>query len=138
VDNAFMTASSHPPKQLPLAPEPAPGEATLANPAWEIFAKRRAAGATQVAAYAAAGYAGGPRCANRLANRPEVAARVAFLRRQTGRGKMADLEATIVALLDLADAADCATPGGLREARLARIDARRLHVMLLRERMGHA
>ncbi len=131
-----MTNASHPPIQRPLAPEPAPGEAILANPARETFAKRRAAGATQAAAYAAAGYAGGPGCANRLANRPEVAARVAFLRRQTGRAKMADLESTIIALLDLADAADCATPSGLREARLARIDARRLHVVLLKERMG--
>jgi hypothetical protein len=64
-----------------------------------------------------------------------VAERVGYLRRQAVDLRPAGLAATIVSLLDLADAADCATPVGLREARLARIDARRLHVKLLSERM---
>jgi hypothetical protein len=61
---------------------------------------------------------------------------VAFLAAQDADLRAAALGPMIARLLDVADAADCATPPGLREARLARMEARRLHVRLLTQRLA--
>ncbi len=108
------------------------------EPQLETFAQVYAAGATATSAHAAAGYAPDKAEARKLSRRKAVVQRVAYLRRQARDLGPARLAETVVALLDVAAAADCATPAGLRDHRLARIDARKLYVRLLRERMGES
>ncbi len=115
---------------------PPKGGAPLVKPRWEAFAQLHAAGSCATSAHAAAGFSRNSTEASKLSRRKAVADRVAYLRRQAMALRPASLPEIVVALLDVAESADCSTPSGLREARLARIDARRLYVMLLRERMG--
>ncbi len=115
---------------------PAPGWAPFADPKWEAFARHRARGLSAAAADREAGFKRSRGAAGGLARRPEVKARVAFLIEENRLAQAAALGPMIGRLLDVADAADCATPSGLREARLARLEARRLYVRLLKERMG--
>jgi hypothetical protein len=111
------------------------GEAPLADDRREAFARAFAGGASRTAAYARAGYLGGRSAASRLARRPEVAARVAALRRRAERMDEAEPEAAIVVLMEAAACADLTCAAGLREAREALLEARQLQGELVEERL---
>jgi hypothetical protein len=110
------------------------GAAPLANPRREAFARSRAGGASRTRAYVEAGYRPSRPAASRLAKDPEVTARVAVIRAQAERAADAELEAAILVMLESAGRADLATAAGLREAREARLEARRLHAQLIEAR----
>lgn len=100
---------------------------TLENTRHESFAQAVARGARVDQAYEDAGFAPGNDHGARLRARPEVAERIAELR--AGQAHLADAsaEAVIAALLRLTQAAERAnSPGAVREARLALLDAYRL------------
>jgi hypothetical protein len=110
------------------------GEAPLDRAQWEAFARALASGASQARAYVEAGYRPSRPAASRLAKRTKVAARVAALKAQAERAADAELEAAIMVMLESAGRADLTTAAGLREAREARLEARRLHAQLLEAR----
>jgi hypothetical protein len=94
----------------------------------EDFARRRASGASQVAAAAGAGYRITGSSASKLARRADVAARIAELKGQTQAVKGAELAETIIALLALAKTCEgLKSATALKEARLARLEAHRLY-----------
>ncbi len=103
----------------------------LEKPAHERFARARAGGMGRVAAYEAAGYRPDSSRASKLGARPEVAARIAELRAREPDPEIAGAGAVIVRLIDLADAARALTSAaGLREARIALVEANRLQTEL--------
>lgn len=75
---------------------------TLKNAKHELFCQERAKGATQVAAYAAAGYRGNTRtkeaCASKIEKRPDVQRRIAELLSEKAK---LDAEATVKAAEEL-------------------------------------
>ena len=110
------------------------GETPLTNARWEAFAHALAGGASQSRAYVAAGFKPSRPAASRLAKRPVVSARVAVLKAQADRAADAELEAAILVMLDSAERAELTTAAGLRQAREARLEARRLHAELMEAR----
>ncbi len=103
----------------------------LQNPSHEAFAKARSGGARLEDAYEDAGFAPDSGHACRLAKRPEVAERIAELRREREDTPDAGPEAIIAALMRLAKAAETdTTPGAVKEARLNLIEADRLRQAL--------
>jgi hypothetical protein len=107
-----------------------PAARPLLIPRRESFALARAAGLTLIAAHTRAGYAPDRGDASHLAAKPEVAARIAWLQVQRSKAAASDTEAAIVRLLDMADGADLSTAAGIREAREALDEARRLYADL--------
>jgi hypothetical protein len=117
----------------------------LENPRHEAFAQARARGALLNDAYEDAGFAPDRSHANRLAGREDVAERVAELKAEL-RAEQAGLDGAsphkvIAALLEVAKNCQAQEgPAALKEARLALLDAQRLHseVALSRQidRMG--
>ena len=110
------------------------GETPLAPPRWEAFAQVLAAGASKSRAYVEAGFKPSRPAASRLSKRPEVSARVAVLQGQAERAADAELEAAIAVMLESAERAELTTAAGLRQAREARLEARRLHAQLMEAR----
>jgi hypothetical protein len=109
----------------------------LPNPRQEAFAWARAGGALLDEAYEAAGFAPGNRHASRLANRPDVAARIEELLAARDDAREAHSHAVIGALLRLAEAA--AAPGGaaaLGEVCEGLVQARKLMEGARRARNG--
>ena len=100
----------------------------LQNYRYEAFAQSRARGQTLENAYEDAGFAPGYNNGRRLNLREDVAERVAEIRATFDRARHADVPEAIVALLRMAKASEALqTPAGTKEARLAVLDALRLH-----------
>ena len=99
----------------------------LQNPRHEAFAQARAKGALLDDAYEDAGFAPGNGHASRLALTAKVAERIGELRTLNARLDEANPQAMIAALIALAQAGEALADGaGVREARLALLDAYRL------------
>jgi hypothetical protein len=99
----------------------------LANPQHEVFAIARARGALLEDAYGEAGYAARKGHAWRIANRPEVQARIAELRAERSRVEEAFPRTIINVLMHLAQVNDERdTPAGSRETRASLLEALRL------------
>jgi hypothetical protein len=106
----------------------------LSDPRHEAFAQARARGANRSAAYAQAGYAPNRTNGSKLAAKPAVAARIAELERRRDQASEACLRDTIIGLMAEAHTGEALkSAAGLREARLARLDANRLWGLLQRE-----
>ena len=105
---------------------------TLDNPRYETFAQARAKGARLDDAYEDAGFVLGKGHSSRLARRPEVAARIAELRAQRNEADDISPQRVIATLLRMAKAGEGADNAALvREARLALLDAARLHDIMV-------
>jgi hypothetical protein len=103
----------------------------LKDPGHEAFAQAVARGATRQAAHVQAGYEEDSRKATQLGARPTIKARVAEIEAELKRADPARLTDTILALLELAAAANkLESAAGIKEARLARLDALRLRELL--------
>jgi hypothetical protein len=100
----------------------------LENPRYEAFAKARARGARLDDAYEDAGFVLSKGHASRLARRPEVADRIAELRRLRNEAEDVSPHRVIAGLLRMAKAGEASENAALmKEARLALLDAARLH-----------
>jgi hypothetical protein len=106
----------------------------LKNAGWEAFAHGHARGLGAGEAHASAGYSVNAGAVWRLSRRRAVKARVAELVGQHATLRAANLEETILALLDLAARADPKIAAGAREARAARLEAWRLSGLLAQRR----
>ena len=107
----------------------------LSNPRYEAFALAAASGAPLLDAYEDAGFHGELAHASRLARREEIQIRVDELRREQADLDEARPTSVIIALVRMArDAERMKTAAGLREARLALLEAQRLHVAQTRGR----
>ncbi|MBA3811543.1 MAG: hypothetical protein H0X27_07860 [Caulobacteraceae bacterium] len=107
----------------------------LQNFRHEAFAKARAAGARLQDAYEDAGFVSSVAHACRLASQPEVAERIAELRRERSAADDAGPEAIIAALVRMATDGEAAkTPAGVKEARQSLVDAFRLRKELAWDR----
>lgn len=100
----------------------------LHNPRHEAFAQARAKGALLNDAYEDAGFAPDRAHASRLAGRDEVAARIAEIKAEQADMDAASPHNVIAALLRVAKNGQTQEgPAALKEARLALLDAQRLH-----------
>jgi len=109
--------------------------AILENPRYEAFAQARAKGARLDDAYEDAGFIPDKGHGSRLAQRKEVAERIAELRAEQARLNEVDHHALIAAMLRIAKAGEAvASPAGIKEARLSLLEARRLADDLRMER----
>ncbi len=109
----------------------------LQNPRHEAFAHARVAGADLEQAYEDAGFAPDTSHACRLAKRPEVAERMAELRREQDEAEDASPRAIIAALVRMArDSEALKTPAGVKEARLNLLEAHRLRGVMAASRAG--
>ena len=107
----------------------------LQNPRHEAFAKARAGGVRLEDAYEDAGFVASSAHASRLAGQPEVAERIAELRREREAANDASPEAIIAALVRMGTDADAAkTPAGAKEARQSLVEAARLRKELAYDR----
>jgi hypothetical protein len=101
---------------------------TLGNPRYEAFAQARAKGARLDDAYEDAGFVLNKGHSSRLARRPEVAERIAELRVQRNEADDISPQKVIATLLRMAKAGEASQNASLlKEARLALLDAARLH-----------
>ena len=101
---------------------------TLDNPRYEFFAQARAKGARLDDAYEDAGFVLNKGHPSRLARRPEVAARIAELRAQRNEADDISPQKVIATLLRMAKGGEGSENAALlKEARLALLDAARLH-----------
>jgi hypothetical protein len=101
---------------------------TLDNPRYESFAQAQAKAARLDEAYEDAGFVLNKGHSSRLARRPEVAARIAELRVQRNEAEDASPQKVIATLLRMAKAGEGSENASLlKEARLALLDAARLH-----------
>jgi hypothetical protein len=111
----------------------------LKNPAWEAFAQAHARGLSQADAdLAVGGSARGAVAPWRVHKRRGVKARIAELVTQYATLREANLEETVLALLDLATRTDAKTAAGAKEARAARLEAHRLSGLLAATREARA
>jgi len=111
----------------------------LKNPGWEASAQGYARGLSQQGACLAAGYSPKSNSApGRIFSDEAVKARVAELARQHDLLREANLEETILAMLDLAATGDRTTAAGAKEARTARLEAHRLGALLAARREAQA
>jgi hypothetical protein len=100
---------------------------TLQNPRHEAFAQARAKGARLDDAYEDAGFVLCKGHPSRLARRPEVAERIAELRRLRNEAEDISPQRLIAGLLRMAKAGETSENAALmKEARLALLDAARL------------
>ncbi len=107
----------------------------LQNPRHEAFAQGRAEGAGLEQAYEDAGFVADTSHACRLAKRPEVAERVAELRREQDEAEDASPRAIVAALVRMArDSEALKTPAGVKEARLNLLEAHRLRDVMAASR----
>jgi hypothetical protein len=101
---------------------------TLQNPRHEAFAQARAKGARLDDAYEDAGFVLCKGHSSRLARRPEVADRIAELRKMRNEAEDISPQRVIAGLLRMAKAGEASENAALmKEARLALLDAARLH-----------
>lgn len=107
----------------------------LKNAGWEAFAQACARGLSQKKAYVAAGYSekssGGP---SGVYNHEAVKVRIAELEARNKSLRGANIEETILALLDLAAKTNTDAAAGAKEARAARLEAHRLNALLAAKR----
>jgi hypothetical protein len=109
----------------------------LKNLRHEAFAQARAKGALLDDAYEDAGFVGGYGHGSRLASLPDVAERIAELRAGDATIDESSVQAVIAALLALAQSGkNLANASGLKESRLALLDASRLREELAQARRG--
>jgi hypothetical protein len=107
----------------------------LDNPRHEIFAKARAKGVRLDDAYELAGFAPIRGHSSRLAQRPDVAARISELRLATAGWEETTGQAIVTAMLRMAEARDFFdSPQRMKETRLTLIEARKLQKELTEER----
>lgn len=100
-----MTSQTETPDQPETPVEP--GSLPLANARWEKFAHRLSWGASQAKSYLIAGFpesAGYQTSASRLARKPEVAQRVAWLKAQVAKAHIYDGQRIVERLAYMADA----------------------------------
>ncbi|MHB8529668.1 MAG: hypothetical protein ACYC8V_09190 [Caulobacteraceae bacterium] len=108
---------------------------TLANRRCESFARLVAAGATLADAYDDAGFAPANRHAARLAQRPEVAERIAELRAEAGGLTEACAPAVVAGLLRIVKAGEeLKTPAAMKEGRVTMLEAWKVAVETARLR----
>lgn len=108
---------------------------TLTNTRYEFFAQARARGARLSDAYEDAGFVLNKGHPSRLARRPEVAQRIAELRVQRNEAEDISPQKVIATLLRMAKAGEASENASLvKEARLALLDAARLHGALAHDR----
>ena len=101
---------------------------TLTNTRYEFFAQARARGARLDDAYEDAGFVLNKGHSSRLARRPEIAQRIAELRVQRNEAEDVSPHKVIATLLRMAKAGEASENASLlKEARLALLDAARLH-----------
>jgi hypothetical protein len=101
---------------------------TLTNTRYESFAQARAKGARLADAYEDAGFVLNKGHPSRLARRPEVTQRIAELRVQRNEAEDISPHKVIATLLRMAKAGETSENASLlKEARLALLDASRLH-----------
>ena len=101
---------------------------TLTNTRYESFAQARARGARLDDAYEDAGFVLNTGHPTRLARRPEVAQRIAELRAQRNEAEDISPHKVIATLLRMAKVGEASENASLlKEARLALLDASRLH-----------
>jgi len=98
----------------------------------EAFAQARARGMSRAAAQDAADLEPANAGAAHVDRRADVRARIAELRVTRDALRQADLEETVLGLLDLATRGDHASAAARREARAARLEAHRLAERLAR------
>ena len=108
----------------------------LNNPGHEIYARERADGASRRAAAAAARLS--YLTLDRVEARPDVKARMEELRVRGDALSKADLEDTVLAMLDLATTGDQTTAAARKEARAARLEAHRLNELLTQRRVAES
>jgi len=109
--------------------------AVLQNSRHEAFAQARARGRSLDNAYEDAGFVPGHRHGRRLSLRPHVILRIAEIRAAQEETRGADVPDVIAALLRLARVGEALqTPAGVKEARLAVLEAFRLNEDFARER----
>ncbi len=107
----------------------------LPNPRHESFAQSRANGASFDDAYEDAGFIHGHRHGARMAQRPDIAARVAELRAERADLADAATPSVIAFLLRMAKAAEAdVSPASLREVRLTLLEVERLRGEMARQR----
>lgn len=107
-----------------------PPNARPRQPRHEFFAQARAKGARLDDAYEDAGFVLNKGHPSRLARRPEVATRIAELRVQRNEANDISPQKVIATLLRMANAGeDSENASLLKEARLALLDASRLHAI---------
>src|SRR5271168_3748548 len=108
---------------------------TLTNTRYESFAQARARGARLDDAYEDAGFVLNKGHSSRLARRPEVAQRIAELRVQRNEAEDVGPHKVIATLLRIAKAGEASENASLlKEARLALLDAARLHADMVAAR----
>ena len=113
-----------------------PGMTRLENPRHEHFAQLRAEGLTLEDAYERAGFTPARGHASRLAAREDVAERIAELRKLQTDADLAERPKAIAMLMRFAEASMAfGTAAGVKEARLALLDAERLQRELAQDRM---
>ncbi|HLZ84820.1 MAG TPA: hypothetical protein VKQ54_14750 [Caulobacteraceae bacterium] len=101
---------------------------TLTNTRYESFAQARARRARLDDAYEDAGFVLNKGHPSRLARRPEIAQRIAELRVQCNEAEDISPQKVIATLLRMAKAGEASENASLlKEARLALLDASRLH-----------
>jgi hypothetical protein len=106
----------------------------LTDPRHEAFAQACAKGSNRKAAYVGAGFAPDRSKGSEMARRPAVAARIAELEWLRDRALRAELPHMIADLMDNAFAGEAMkSAAGLKEARLARLEASRLLDRMERE-----
>ncbi|HEY5072310.1 MAG TPA: hypothetical protein VII63_09790 [Caulobacteraceae bacterium] len=99
----------------------------LQNPKHEAFAQARAKGARLDDAYEDSGFVPAAGHPTRLAQRPEVAERIAELRASVAAAAEANSASVIAGLLRIAKASeDLGSPSGIKEARVTLLEAHRL------------
>ena len=107
----------------------------LQNERHEAFAQSRARGQSLENAYEDAGFAPSHRHGTRLNLRPDIALRIAEIRSGQDDVRGADVPEVIAALLRLARVGEALqSPAGVKEARLAVLEAFRLHEEIARDR----
>jgi hypothetical protein len=108
----------------------------LQNAQYEAFAMARAKGARLDDAYEDAGFTPCGPNACRMAHRPEVAARIAELRRELAEAQDASPQAILAGLVRLAKASEeLKSAVGLKEARLHLIEAYRIQADVVHDRV---
>ncbi len=109
----------------------------LPNPRHESFAQSRARGASFDDAYEDAGFIHGHRHGARMAQRPDIVARVAELRAEQANLADSATPSVIAFLLRMAKAAEAdVSPASLREVRLTLLEVERLRGEMARQRQS--
>jgi hypothetical protein len=113
--------------------------AVLPNSQHEVVAQGLSRGLSRVEAHREAGYTGGASSASQIGGLPDVQERLGEIVKEAEQANPARLLETIVALLKLSEAADgLKSAAGVKEARIARLEALRLRELFDKTRSAQA